>query len=69
MNNPFAAMLLIIIIFCALKKRNVAYLGFPENDVLKKSRIMRVGLPVIGILIAISAFFHSTIYFYIPLFS
>lgn len=67
MSNPFAIFILIVVVFCYFKKRNVAYLGFPEDDLLKKSRILRVGLPILAALISLAALLHAAIYFYIPL--
>lgn len=67
MQNPFALIVCIILFICIVKKRNIAYLGFSENGIVKKSKVVRWTLPLVGIAISVLACFYTTIDFYIPL--
>lgn len=69
MNNPFALILMFIIVFCVVKKRKLAFLGLPDNELLRKSRILRIALPLLGIIIAMLAIYCATFEFYTPVIS
>jgi hypothetical protein len=69
MLNPFALVVYIIIIICIVKKRKLSYLGFSEDGIVKRSKIIKWTLPLVGIAISLIAFFYTTVDFYIPLFN